>query len=201
MRIHFRELAGIQIDDSFNESTATKFRRILRYFQFVKTVPSSREGTILSQTLEGGDVNCAAVLMLLAHFSEQQDKLFQIVDDTAIVADVDTTKLPWTPCIVVCGNSPLTAKVFMVAVDQVIINDQLNSFNIAFQMMFCSYYVHNIDYLVEIAATMEFLQRCIFKINPDQGTKVSRKEKKHQYAVNPRVLSLISRIADFEWRE
>ncbi|KAK3524253.1 hypothetical protein QTP70_025868 [Hemibagrus guttatus] len=126
MRIHFRELTGIQTDDSFNESTATKFRRILRYFQIVKTVPSSREGTILSQTLEG--------------------------------ADVDTTKLPWTHCIVVCGNRPLTAKVFMVAVDQVIINDWLNSFNSAFQMMFCSYYVHNIDYPVEIAATMEFLQ-------------------------------------------
>ncbi|KAK3542854.1 hypothetical protein QTP70_005434 [Hemibagrus guttatus] len=38
------------------------------------------------------------------HFNEQQDKLFQIVDDTAIAADVDTTKLPWTPCIVVCDS-------------------------------------------------------------------------------------------------
>lgn len=26
------------------------------------------------------------------------------VDDTAIVTDVDTSKLPWTPCIVVCGR-------------------------------------------------------------------------------------------------
>lgn len=104
MRLHFRELTGVQIDDSFEESTVTKFTRILRYFQFVKTEPSSRAGTILSQTLAGGDKTCAVVLMLLAHFKEQQDKMFLNVDDTAIASDVDTTKLPWTPCIVVCGR-------------------------------------------------------------------------------------------------
>lgn len=201
MRLHFRELTGIQIDDTFEESTGSKIRRILRYFQFVQTDPSSRVGTVLNQTLEGGDDTCAAVQMLLAHFKEQQEKMFVIVDDTAIASDVDTTKLPWNPCIVVCGNNPLTAKMFMVAVDQFIVNGQVPSFNKAFQMMFCSYYLHNIDYPVEIAATLEFLQRCIFKINPDQGTKVTRKEKGRQYAINPRVLSLISKIANFEWTE
>lgn len=45
---------------------------------------------------------CAALLMLLAHFNEQEDKMLINVDDTAIVADLDTIKLPWTPCIVVC---------------------------------------------------------------------------------------------------
>ncbi|KAK3548257.1 hypothetical protein QTP70_005823 [Hemibagrus guttatus] len=45
-----------------------------------------------------------------AHFSEQQEKLFQIVDDTAIAADVDTTKLPWTPCIVVCEDRTYTVR-------------------------------------------------------------------------------------------
>lgn len=201
MRLHFRELTGIQIDDTFEESTASKIRRLLQYFQFAQTDPSSRVGTVLNQTLEGGDETSAAILMLLAHFKEQQDRMFLIVDDTAIATDVDTTKLPWNPCIVVCGNSPLTAKVFMVAVDQFIVNEQLPSFNKALQMMFCSYYLHNIDYPVEIAATLEFLQRCIFKINPDQGTKVTRKEKGRQYAVNPRVLSLISKTANFEWTE
>lgn len=45
-----------------------------------------------------------AVLMLLAHFKEQQDKMFFYVNDTAVATDVDTTKLPWTHCIVVCGK-------------------------------------------------------------------------------------------------
>ncbi|KAK0151264.1 Hepatic leukemia factor [Merluccius polli] len=188
MRLHFKELTGVQLDASFGESTATKFRRILRYFQFGKTESSSEARTILSQALAGGEETSAAVLMLVAHFKEQQDKMFINVDDTAIGVDVDTTKLPWTPCIVVCGNSPLTAKMFMVAVDQVIVNEQLPCFTKALEMMFCSYYLHNIDYPVALAATLEFLQKCIFKINPDQGTKVKRKDKGRQYAVNPRVL-------------
>ena len=82
MKLHFRELTGVQIDDSFEKSTATKFRRILRYFQFVQTVPSSKAGTILNQTLAGGDESCAAVLMLLAHFKEEHDRMFHNVDDT-----------------------------------------------------------------------------------------------------------------------
>ncbi|KAJ8375251.1 hypothetical protein SKAU_G00058310 [Synaphobranchus kaupii] len=160
---HITEIARKMIDESFEESTVTKFRRILQYYQFVKTEPSSRAGTILGQAMAGGDATCAAVLMLLAHFNEQEDKMFLNVDDTAIATDLDTSKLPWTPCIVVCGNSPLTAKMFMVAVDQVIVNEQLPCFTKAFHMMFCSYYLHNIDYPVELAATMEFLQRINIK--------------------------------------
>lgn len=34
MKVHFRELTGVRIDHSFEESTATKFRRILQFFQF-----------------------------------------------------------------------------------------------------------------------------------------------------------------------
>ena len=81
------------LDASFGDSTATKFRRILRYFQFGKTESSSEARTILSQALAGGEESSAAVLMLVAHFKEQQDKMFINVDDTAIGVDVDTTKL------------------------------------------------------------------------------------------------------------
>ncbi len=105
MRVHFKELTGVQIDNEFEESTITKFRRVLRrYFQLAQIEPSSNAGIILSQTLTGGDETCAAVMLLLAHFKEQQDKLFVNVDDTAIATDVDTTKLPWTPCLLVCGK-------------------------------------------------------------------------------------------------
>ena len=70
IRLHFREVTGVQIDDSFEDSTATKFRRILWYFQFVQVEPSSRAGTILNQDLAGGDETCAAILLLLVHFKE-----------------------------------------------------------------------------------------------------------------------------------
>lgn len=103
MRVHFKELTGVQIDNEFEESTITKFRRVLHYFQFAQIEPSRNAGIILSQTLTGADETCAAVMLLLAHFKEQQEKMFVNVD-TAIATDVDTTKLPWTPCLLVCGK-------------------------------------------------------------------------------------------------
>ncbi|XDV33212.1 hypothetical protein PO909_003727 [Leuciscus waleckii] len=43
--------------------------------------------------------------------------------------------------------------------------------------------------------------RCLFRINPDRGTKVEKQQSKKQQSINPKVLSLITNIADFEWRE
>lgn len=121
IKIHFKELTGVQIDETFDQCAAAKFKRILRYFQFIQTEPSSREGSILCQILDGVDEPSAAVLLLLAHFKEQQDKLFVCVDDTAIAMDVDTTKLPWTPCIVVCGRCFL--KIYYINIFNVQINN------------------------------------------------------------------------------
>ncbi len=42
--------------------------------------------------------------------------------------------------------------------------------------------------------------RCLFKINPDKGSKVERNATK-KLAVSPKVLTLITKIADYEWRE
>lgn len=89
MRLHFKELTGVHIDDSFEDSTATNFRRILQYFQFAQTEPSSRAGTILNQALAGGDESCTAVVLLLVHFKEQENKMLLNVEDTAI-ATMDT---------------------------------------------------------------------------------------------------------------
>ncbi|RXN37254.1 Interferon-induced 44 [Labeo rohita] len=54
-------------------------------------------------------------------FNEEQAKMFQLVDETSLPSEVD--QLPSTPCIVVCGSSPLTAGHFMIAVDQIIVKD------------------------------------------------------------------------------
>ncbi|KAK5930544.1 hypothetical protein CgunFtcFv8_026770 [Champsocephalus gunnari] len=109
--------------------------------------------------------------------------------------------LPSSPCIVVCGSSPLTAGHFMVAVDQTIVNGSVPNVVDALILMFAAYYCLNISYPTELGGTLEFLHRCLFKINPDKATKRERKASKKQQSVNPKVLSLITNIADFEWRE
>lgn len=57
------------------------------------------------------------------------------------------------------GENPLTASVYMVAVDQMIVNDHLLSFTKALYLTFSLYYILNISYPVELGATLEFLQR------------------------------------------
>ncbi|KAI3354610.1 hypothetical protein L3Q82_019116 [Scortum barcoo] len=57
----------------------------------------------------------------------------------------------------------------------------------------------NISYPEAQGATVEFLQRCLFKINPDKGSKVENTPKK-QLAVSPKVLTL-TKNADYEWRD
>ncbi|XP_048018807.1 uncharacterized protein LOC125250320 isoform X2 [Megalobrama amblycephala] len=198
-KAHFKELTGIDMNDSFEEATSSKFRRILEYFQFQCTERASRAGRILSKIQTGGDHVCGAVMLLLALFKNDQDQFLVIVEDTCVPNDICQEKLPPTPCIVVCGENPLTASLYMVAVDQMIVNDHLLRFTEALCLMFSLYYILNMSYPVELGATLEFLQRCIFRINPHKGTKVEKREKKRVYAVNPKVLSLTSKIAAFDW--
>ncbi|KAI9540985.1 hypothetical protein NQZ68_035272 [Dissostichus eleginoides] len=79
--------------------------------------------------------------------------------------------LPTTP-----GSSPLTAGHYMIAEDQTIVSGSVLNVVDALILMFAAYYCINISYHSELGATLEFLQRCLFKINPDKGTKVERKE-------------------------
>ncbi|KAK2872942.1 hypothetical protein Q8A67_022839 [Cirrhinus molitorella] len=62
--------------------------------------------------------------------------------------------------------------IYMVAVDQMIMNDHLLSFTEALYLMFSLYYILNISYPVELGATLEFLQRCIFRINPHKDAAI-----------------------------
>ncbi|XP_035985347.1 uncharacterized protein LOC105924547 isoform X3 [Fundulus heteroclitus] len=98
-------------------------------------------------------------------------------------------------------NSTLAAENFMLSVDQTIVNGHIRIFSDALMLMFGSYYCMNISYPAAQASTLEFLQRCLFKINPDKGSKVERNATKRKLAVSPKVLTLITRITDYEWRE
>ncbi|CAK6979866.1 uncharacterized protein LOC125898016 [Scomber scombrus] len=141
------------------------------------------------------------LLLLLKYFNEEEEQMFYKVDQTTLPSEVDCAGLPSTPCIVVCGNSTLAAENFMLSVDQTIVNGHIRIFSDALLLMFGSYYCMNISYPAAQASTLEFLQRCLFKINTDKGSKVERNATKKQLAVSPKGLTLITKIADYEWRE
>ena len=63
-------------------------------------------------------------------------------------------------------------------------------------MFFASFYVLGIEYGGNTAATMDFMQRCLFSINPDGCSKMSDK-KSRRHSVNPKVMALVNKVQDY----
>nr|XP_055039672.1 uncharacterized protein LOC129427310 isoform X2 [Misgurnus anguillicaudatus]XP_055039673.1 uncharacterized protein LOC129427310 isoform X2 [Misgurnus anguillicaudatus] len=207
MCVHFKLLTGIDLKEMLFNSLDKKGKRLLN---FLKTVGAERKKRVLQaaaklEVMRGQIEGCSEdikdlVLLLLAYFDEKEEMMFHYVEESCLVEDVQLDKLPATPCIVVCGSSCYTSKLFMVSIDQRITTPHISTFISAICIMFGSFYCFNIHYPLELGSTLEFLQRCFFSINPEKGTKVEWKKNKKQLPVNPRVLTLIADLADHEWR-
>ncbi|KAL0993618.1 hypothetical protein UPYG_G00110630 [Umbra pygmaea] len=201
MITHFKELTGMDIDD---KAIANKYARVVSFLK--SSEKAGKMETVLiemeTSSKNDADVNAAGFLqLLLRYFNEDEDQMLHKLDQKTLPSEVDCAELPSTPCIVVCGRSPLAAENFMLSVDQTIVNGHITVFTDALVLMFASYYCLNISYPAAQGATLEFLQRCLFKINPDRGSKVEKNAFRKQQAVSPKVLTLITKIADYEWRE
>ncbi|XP_046899729.1 uncharacterized protein LOC124483350 isoform X4 [Hypomesus transpacificus] len=198
MRSHFKELTGVYVTEEAIESKSERVVLFLKSFEKRnKTEDILADVEVDKQKHLKANLP-ASLLLLLRHFNEDADQMFHKMDEVCLAFEVDCAKLPKTPCIIVCGKSPVTAETFMVSADQCIVNGSVTNFGDALFLMFALYYCLNISYPATLGTTLEFLQRCIFRINPDKGTKVEKGSKK---AVNAKVLSLIQKISDYEWRE
>ncbi|KAI4799511.1 hypothetical protein KUCAC02_016887, partial [Chaenocephalus aceratus] len=83
--------------------------------------------------------------------------------DTCVATYVDLQHLPTTPCMLLCGESPMAASAVMAAEDQVVVHDRIFTFTEAVNDMFMIYYVLNIDDpVVEVEQ-----QWSSFKENPE----------------------------------
>ncbi|CAL1277277.1 unnamed protein product, partial [Larinioides sclopetarius] len=64
----------------------------------------------------------------------------------------------------------------MISVDKKIINEEIQTFEAGFFMMFDAYYTLNIEYSEMACVTLEFIQRCFLSMNPDKGSKASKRK-------------------------
>ncbi|XP_036938880.1 uncharacterized protein LOC119010651 isoform X2 [Acanthopagrus latus] len=196
LKTHFRQLTGVHINEEFKETMSRKSRQILQYLKKRDRGSSTVKLLCDVQSAGTGEELYHAVRMLLLHFKEDESKICVQVEDACMSAEVRRDDLPPNPCIVVCGDAPLTTGEFMVAVDQMVVMERISTFTDAMASMFMMYYVMNIDYPAEVCATLEFLQRCIFRINSDNGSTAGNQEKRKRFAVNPKVLTLISNLSE-----
>ncbi|KAI3370959.1 hypothetical protein L3Q82_023615, partial [Scortum barcoo] len=208
MSVHFKELTGIDLKETFIRNLDLKGKRLLNY---MTTVCVNKSKKILQtyarlQRMRGQQSGCSddvkeMILLLLSYFDEKEESMFFYVEDTCLAEEVQLEQVPLTPTIIVCGQSCYSSTRYMLSLDRNLINTNISSFISALCLMFGSYYCFNIHYPSELASTLEFLQRCFFSINPEKGTKVENKNSKRRLNVNPRVLTLIQELADHEWRE
>ncbi|KAM8729082.1 uncharacterized protein AB9X84_026423 [Acanthopagrus schlegelii] len=207
MTVHFQELTGISLKETFLTNVEKKGKRLL---DLMRTMCANKSKRILQavtklEILRGQLEGCSEdvkdmVLLLLSYFDEKEENLFHYVEQTCLAKEVQVESLPVTPCIIVCGTSCYASRQFMLSVDGKVVNDHIPNFISAICLMFGTYYCLNIHYPVGLGSTLEFLQRCFFMINPERGTKVETKKNKKQLTVNPRVLTLIADLSDQDWR-
>ncbi|KAG8197655.1 hypothetical protein JTE90_001584 [Oedothorax gibbosus] len=82
--------------------------------------------------------------------------------------DIEKNETCLTPYVAtLCGNI-YNSKGFILMIDGVAVM-HLTSFMSIVKAMFSSYYVFNIEYPENGHLTLEFMQRCLFNINPQRG--------------------------------
>ncbi|RXN27392.1 hypothetical protein ROHU_020084 [Labeo rohita] len=202
MSVHFMELTGIDLKETFTRNLDLKGKRLLDYMTTVCVNKSKKflQNYARLQRMRGLQSGCSddvieMILLLLSYFDEKEESMFFHAEDTCLAEEVQLEQVPLTPVVIVCEFV-----MYMLSLDRNLINTNISSFISALCLMFGSYYCINIHYPSELASTLEFLQGCFLSINPEKGTKVENKNSKRRLNVNPRVLTLIQELSDHEWR-
>ncbi|KAI4887416.1 hypothetical protein NFI96_018878, partial [Prochilodus magdalenae] len=165
MEVHFKELTGIGLKETFTRNVNLKGKRLLNYMHTVcvnkkrKFLQAVTKFKVMRGELNGCSEDVKEmVLFLLSYFDEKEDAMFCYVDDTCLAGEVQMDQVHLTPTVVVCGQSCYSSRRFTLSVDRNVVHDNIPSFISALCMMFGSYYSFNIHYPSELASTLEFLQ-------------------------------------------
>ncbi|RXN14525.1 Prolyl-tRNA synthetase associated domain-containing 1 [Labeo rohita] len=111
MAVHFKELTGVSLKETFVRNLDLKGERLLNYLKTVAVNKSKRLVQSFTNiqlmrrehTGPSGDV-LEMVLLLLSYFDEKEDVMFTYVEDTCLTEEVQMGQVPLTPTIVVCGQ-------------------------------------------------------------------------------------------------
>ncbi|KAG1673608.1 hypothetical protein GQR58_015523 [Nymphon striatum] len=180
MVINFYQLVGIDIEREMMSSIIDRLPIILKYF-YKEGGTQIQRHLVRMEVAENELQNTlpripGTLVVLMEHFGEELENL---------VLEKDVSSI-------------LTANKFMLAIDGCVVNDYLGSFQTALMMLFAAFFCLNVQYPEEAAATLDFIQRSLVRINPDKGCKTNTKKKKH--GTHPKVLSLAMKLGCKEWR-
>ncbi|KAI3369489.1 hypothetical protein L3Q82_007704 [Scortum barcoo] len=111
MSVHFKELTGIDLKETFIRNLDLKGKRLLNY---MTTVCVNKSKKILQtyarlQRMRGQQSGCSddvkeMILLLLSYFDEKEESMFFYVEDTCLAEEVQLEQVPLTPTIIVCDQ-------------------------------------------------------------------------------------------------
>lgn len=112
MSVHFKELTGIDLKETFTRNLDLKGKRLLNY---MTTVYVSKSNKFLQtyarlQRMRGQQSGCSddvkkMLLLLLSYFDEKEESMFFHVEDRCLAEEVQLEQVPLTPTVIVCGKS------------------------------------------------------------------------------------------------
>lgn len=121
MSVHFKELTGVDLKETFTRNLDLKGKRLLNY---MTTVCVSKNNKFLQfyaklQRMRGQQSGCSddakeMILLLLSYFEEKEESMFFHVEDTCLAEEVQLEQVPLTPTVIVCGKSGSCLFIFVL---------------------------------------------------------------------------------------
>ncbi len=112
MSVHFKELTGIDLKETFTRNLDLKGKRLLDYMTTVCVNKSKKflQNYARLQRMRGTQSGCShdvieMLLLLLSYFDEKEESMFFHVEDTCLAEEVQLEQVPLTPAVIVCGKS------------------------------------------------------------------------------------------------
>ncbi len=112
MSVHFMELTGIDLKETFTRNLDLKGKRLLDYMTTVCVNKSKKflQNYARLQRMRGLQSGCSddvieMILLLLSYFDEKEESMFFHVEDTCLAEEVQLEQVPLTPIVIVCGKS------------------------------------------------------------------------------------------------
>ncbi|GAB1604998.1 uncharacterized protein LOC115220330 [Argonauta hians] len=210
LMVHFKELTSIDMKHIMGDFLSNN--KVEMVINFLKSYFLKTNKTDIEQILQtAADFkNCSQMKSLvgielplmmqlvMVYLVEDIQHLFPLIPLNYTVLDLESANIPETPCLIACGESHLNASKYVLCIDRTVVNEQITSFVTGLCMMFASYYCFNICYNQEAPATLEFIQRCIFDINPEKTSKFDhQKFSSNNYVVHHKINALLKSLIDF----
>nr|XP_037286349.1 LOW QUALITY PROTEIN: uncharacterized protein LOC119179385 [Rhipicephalus microplus] len=173
---HGNKLLAKDVKAIFDQKVSTYAPPLVRYMETITRTDVIYILLAMEKGTKKGNANAeeeAMLPLLCSYFREDERHLYRVLEEGTDIAEI-LPELPSTPTIVALGGI-FQKKCFVTCEQQILFTEPVD-FSEATCLLLLSYYVFNLAYPDPVAATLEFLQRETFSINPSEAANARTNE-------------------------